>query len=1282
MSLRIGSPVAWSAWGLCLLAGTWFTPPLSGQTLSPDEAAGQLLNSARQAFNEGNHPFAADRFREFLSKYGGHKDAASARYGLALSLLLGSAKQYQAALEPLQQLAGVQDFPDRPLVLYYLGYAHRGLGLEALAQAAAKPNEAPQHRAAATQRFDQAGQFFAQAVQAFEVRAKGRPPSDARAGEDWEWAARSRCDQAEMLLRLNKAKEAQAAVEPILKDPVWAKSRYLPLALYHHGHAAFLQRDYATAMRSLSRLAPFNDPVIGLHVRYLLARTHHLGGERPEAMGHYEAVLSGFEEQKKAAALALQNPAAFKDNPDEKLRLEALVREPPPDHVARSWFFLGVLLSEEGRFAEALSRFVGFAQAFANHPLAEEARFRQGLCHVQLRQFPEAVRTLQPLENHPSLADRVLVWLARAQLGAADPNNPAAYEQAVRTAIETLRRAADRANQIAGTDPEARLRRGDALMEQADAHQRIKQFREAAAVYAQVFQEKPEPERAEEALQRQAAALHLAGLYRESDEVCQRFTQTYPKSPLLADVAFRFAENGYLQAVTAENNPNLPNRDAELKRLFSEAARRYETMLEKHPDFAHAHLARQGLGLCLHRLGDYEKAIAVLQAIPAAERNGPLNSVSYLLADCLLRTLPAQADDALAAGRMQEQLAEAARLLEAYLATEPQGPHAADALLKLGHSRRLAAELLAEPQERQQMLTQARQALDRMMQQFGQHPLLGQALLERAKVLVRQGDVNGAVNELARFFNDPLRQSPVAATALIHLASVHRAQNRAAEAVKVLETARQQHEAALAADPKRVEIAVALRYHHGLALREAGKLAEARNLFASIARDFAQRPEAPDAAWRSGQCRREELLAVLDEAGKVLSQPQAKPEEVTAAQNRREEALRGLRELAQYFQDQANTVAQKNPKAESRLRLLYEAAWTCRTLGEYEHEAARSKLQEEARKKRQDEVAKATPPGQPVPPVRPPDIAASAVPLQPYEQKTRELLKAIISSDADALLAQHARLELAELHALRDEHAPAVALLREAVDKEAPPDLADRLRLRLGSCLLATNDLRGAFAQFDAVVQGQRQPAAADARCRAAECLLQLAHQEQTDALKQAVQYLAPFRDQQPFQNLPGISDRGLLRLGHALSLAGQWDQSRQAFEILLQRFPNSPLAAEARYGIGWCWQNQKQYDQAVHHYAQVVLMTAAEVAARAQLQMGLCRLEQKRLPEAANALLVVPFTYDYPELSALALCEASRVFVEMKQPQQAAKLLERVIKDHPQSQWAEVARQRLAELQ
>ena len=114
---------------------------------------------------------------------------------------------------------------------------------------------------------------------------------------------------------------------------------------------------------------------------------------------------------------------------------------------------------------------------------------------------------------------------------------------------------------------------------------------------------------------------------------------------------------------------------------------------------------------------------------------------------------------------------------------------------------------------------------------------------------------------------------------------------------------------------------------------------------------------------------------------------------------------------------------------------------------------------------------------------------------------------------------------------------------------------------------------------------------------------------------------------------------------------------------------------------MAWALQNQKQFDPAVNVYGQVVAGTAGEVAAKAQLQIGLCRLEQKRFAEASVALLVVPFTYDYPEFNAAALAEAARCAIEMKQKDQAEKLLQRVIKDHPGSKWADVAKERLEAL-
>src|SRR5258707_5021538 len=136
-------------------------PAAVAQPIPPDQQAEMILASARKAYAERNYPFAADRFREFIQKFGGHAKAADARYGLALVLLEQPERQYAQAIEQLQNLACNKTMPEYTFVLYYLGLSQRALGLSELAQATAKPNEAPQRRQTANGRFNEAAQHFA-----------------------------------------------------------------------------------------------------------------------------------------------------------------------------------------------------------------------------------------------------------------------------------------------------------------------------------------------------------------------------------------------------------------------------------------------------------------------------------------------------------------------------------------------------------------------------------------------------------------------------------------------------------------------------------------------------------------------------------------------------------------------------------------------------------------------------------------------------------------------------------------------------------------------------------------------------------------------------------------------------------------------------------------------------------------------------------------------------------------------------------------------------------------
>ncbi len=942
---------------------------LPAQQVSPDQAADMLLTSAKTAYNAKDFPFAAGRFREFLAKFANHKDAVSARYGLALAILDGPDKDYNAAVAELQPLAGAKDAPDYPFYLYYLGLAERGQGVKFLAQAAAMPQQAQQLKDQARGRFDDAAKQFAAALAAFSARVKPPAPDAKDLPIDLEWAARARCDLAEMRLRLLDPKGAREAVEVFTSDSLLAKSRYHGLGLYYHGFACFQLKDELAAGRSLTDLAPFTDPVYGGHARYLLARIYHndpTNNQRAEAMEQYQGVIDDYAKQKAEAVETLKQPDRFKNDPDEKARLEALVRDPPPDYVARSTFFLGVMQYEDGKFAEALTRLAAFAQQHPTSPLVAEAQLRQGFCQVQLKQFGDALKALQPLaDKEPRLADQALMWIGKAQVGAADPGNPAAYDQAVKTAQNTFRTASDRANQLAANDPDAKTRRGEILLELADAQQLVKQFADAANTYNQILNEKLLPPREEEVVQDLAAAFHQAGNYAESDKVCERFRTSYPASPLLPAVLFRYAENAYFSALAADKLPNAADRQRETAKWLDETIKRYQAVVDKYPESPHVNLARYGLGVAYYQKGDLAKARELLEAIAPADRNGDLAVVSYQLADIMIRSAPAKADDAVAAGKLEESMQTAAGLLDAFAAGQPNSPQAPDALLKLGYCRQRLAALLVQPPDQAKALGDARAAYEQLLQKYAKSDLVPQATFERAKCLAQQKDVNGAVNELRRFTNqDPLKNSITAPMAVLELATLLRGQNQAQQAADVLAQARQQWEAKLQADPAHAAWVTLLQYHHGVALREAGKRAEARAIFDQVVKAAPDRPEAADAALRFGQCLRDDGQQKIADASKKLATPGLKPEEIAAAQKRMDDGAKDLREAVQYLNAQAEQVKQKQPDSPARARMYYEAAWACRALADLEVKAARDKMRQDLWQKRKDEIAKATPPGQ------------------------------------------------------------------------------------------------------------------------------------------------------------------------------------------------------------------------------------------------------------------------------------------------------------------------------
>ena len=1253
-----------------LLAGVWCPRHVFAQAgaLKGDKAAMMVLDSARRAYNDGKYAVAAERFTKFLQENASHKEAPSARYGLGLALMDQPKRNYAGAIEALRGVIGRPDFANRTFAIYYMGVASRGYATDYLAKAAAEPAQAHNHRSYAASHFSEAARNFAAATDAFVAQAKATT-APVKAGEPSRrlWADRARCDWCDMLLRTGKFKLAAGLAETFLADKATAKSPLRPRMLYYLGYARFAEKNYLEAGRLLSQLAPF-DQEFGVHTRYLLARTHHLARELPEAAALYKAVVAGYEKDKADAVKAMQDPRKLTS--DQRRRAEALISTPQPDYVTRASFYAALVAAESGQFPNAQAGFAAFVLKYPKNPLAGEAQLRQGYCHLLLRSYAEAIKVLDPLRSHKQLGDRATWWLARARVAGANPADAPKYAQTLKTAMAELTRAAQIANERARHDATARVVRGDIMIELADTQQLAGLYKEAAATYYRVLSERSSPDRDEEVTQRMATAQHLSGDYGRSNQTCDAFEKKYPKSTLLPNVWFRKAENACLAAVAAADAKS-PSRRADVERLFERTIVGYHRLLSKFPDFSQADLARYGMATAQYRLKRYTEAVATLSRIPDVNHTGELAPVAYLMADCLIRTLPAKTDDALSAAKLMAQAAQAAKLLAAFVNAEPKSTLAPDALLKLGHCHQRIGAVLAKPADKKTKYTEAQQAYEKLLKLYAKDPLASAAFFERAKCRVLLGDTQTAMDELMRFRRDPYRATPVAALALVRLSGLLRALKRQGEAADILAAHAKWHKETKRTSSRARTLGPDFLYEQALATKDSGKPAEARAIFESVIKTFPKHPEAANALWRAGQCQREELVANLAAARKLTG---GSSEDRGKASRLVSQSLKGLSEAAASFAARTKALAKSAKGSEAHLRMTYETAWCYRILGDREVVSARGTLQKQAVSKvlskwpgpKRSERPKS---------LNPPPFPRREIPLQPSEKLAQQHYRDLIAAAPQSALAGLGRFELAELLAARGKDAEAIELLETALENTPPKALAQRIRLRLAASLVTANRATAAMGQIRLVAGKTTGVLSGQVRYLTGEAYIR-----QKNWAK-AVEQLAPFIQTAPYYTMPDVADRALLRLGYAYAQSGKWNESRQAMETLVSRFGRSPWIHEARYGVGLAWQNQKNYVNAASLYRQVTGATADEIAAQAQIQLGACLLVEKKLPEAIAAFLVVPYTYDYPEHSAEALFSAAQAHVDLKQPADAAKLWQRVVKDHPASQWATSAAQRLAAL-
>jgi tetratricopeptide (TPR) repeat protein len=563
-----------------------------------------------------------------------------------------------------------------------------------------------------------------------------------------------------------------------------------------------------------------------------------------------------------------------------------------------------------------------------------------------------------------------------------------------------------------------------------------------------------------------------------------------------------------------------------------------------------------------------------------------------------------------------------------------------------------------------------------MLQRYTRHPAFAQAVMDRARLMAVMGDTGGAINELNRFRGEPqLTKSEIAPAALVRLSEIMVQQGRAVDAAAMMEKARKDYEPDLLKNPARAETVASLRLSHALALRHSGKPKEALALLEGILKDYANSPAAAEASLASIQVRQVTALTALKSARQALAQvPIDKPidQKLLTA---REDAMKQAREIADAFAKHAEKIAQNAEGSELHVRTLRDAAVTWRAVADAEIEAVARKQMSDSLEKLKARIAKDPSKSNSVP--RPPQIKLANLPMQPAEKTARDFYNKALEANPDSPVCTELRLELAEMCFNRGEAEAAMQLVSAAIDRNPPLPQLEQLRIRLGNCYLLKNNADGAIEQAMLLLADTNSP------IRPAAYLLKgKAHMLQKD-WGQAITVLTRYQaGAEKYVNAGPVTEEGLMRLGESYMSAGSLEEARQTFQTLVQRFGASRFAGDAWLHTGVALQQQKRFDEAVNAFTQATRASSADAAAKAQYRIGLCRVEQKRWGDAVKELLIVPVTYDHAESSANSSIAAAKALVELKKPAEAKQLLQQVVQEHPNTQWAAEAQKQLAQIQ
>ena len=536
----------------------------------------------------------------------------------------------------------------------------------------------------------------------------------------------------------------------------YEKHEKAPLGRFYLGLSLLNLEDYKTARDEFRRFAEENKqhPKIG-QARFRIAESSYFLDDFPTAKVELEAFLNDYPNEPLCdhalpylgdTQLRLDDPAtalktfdraidkypkgkliddakfgrarsleSLKRFDDAAAQYQELVTAENSPRAADALFHLGAIHFERKQYPDAISVYTEFVKKFPQNPLVPNAQLNTGFALFHAGKYDDAVRLFGKVAKDPKLGLTATYWQGRGLKSLGD------YSKAA----EVLKNVAS----IADKHPLAEA----IVFEQAVCERRLQHPVQAREFFEEVLKRFPKGDYADDSLHHLIEMSIEVGDLADAEQFLERFHRDYSQSPLRLLVEMLHGRLNLAQA-------GMKSRDkapqAEVKTLYESAARRFEHVMKESSISRAKQQARYYLALTYQLQDNLDTALELIaplvDEVVADRAKFDFADPLVLQADCYWQ---------------RKEFEKATESAAKYLELAPKGRQAARAL-----------SIQATSAENLNNTSVAKEALSRLIKEFGDHPTTLVTMQQFAEAAENRKDwaTSGQIYEtLVRLQKDP-----------------------------------------------------------------------------------------------------------------------------------------------------------------------------------------------------------------------------------------------------------------------------------------------------------------------------------------------------------------------------------------------------------------------------------------------------------------------------------------------------------------------------------------------